>query len=158
MFNVSHFKAKSKTTLLLVKELLFADNDALHSHSSQGIQRLINAFTEASKKFGLKIKVKKTEVLCQPIPSEIEAEDIMLDGNKLNSVSEFTYFGSTISYDARIDAEIQKRMAMASAAFGRLHKRTITLSRCGLKAKYIGQLCFLLFDTVRNLGQCTGVK
>ena len=47
----------------------------------------------------------------------------MVGGNKLNSVLEFTYLGSTISSDERIDAEIQRRMARASASFGRLRQR-----------------------------------
>ena len=49
--------------------------------------------------------------------------DIMVDGNKLNSVLEFTYLGSTISSDGCIDDEIQRRMAKASASFGRLRQR-----------------------------------
>ena len=47
----------------------------------------------------------------------------MVDGNKLNSVMEFTYLGSTISSDGCIDDEIQRRMAKASASFGRLRQR-----------------------------------
>ena len=44
----------------------------------------------------------------------------MVDGNKLNSVLQFTYLGSTISSNGCIEDEIQKRMAKASASFGRL--------------------------------------
>ena len=47
----------------------------------------------------------------------------MVGGNKLNSVLEITYLGSTISSDGRIDAEIQRRMARASTSFGRLRQR-----------------------------------
>ena len=47
----------------------------------------------------------------------------MVDGNKLKSVLEFTYLGSTISNDGCIDDEIQRRMAKASASFGRLRQR-----------------------------------
>ena len=47
----------------------------------------------------------------------------MVDGNKLNSVMEFTYLGSTMSSDGCIDDEIQRRMAKASASFGRLRQR-----------------------------------
>ena len=47
----------------------------------------------------------------------------MVDGNKLNSVLEFTYLGSTKSSDGCIDDEIQRRMAKASASFGRLRQR-----------------------------------
>ena len=46
-----------------------------------------------------------------------------VDGNKLNSVLEFIYLGSTISSIGCIDNEIQRRMAKASASFGRLRQR-----------------------------------
>ena len=46
----------------------------------------------------------------------------MVDGNKLNFVLEFTYLGSTKSSNGCIDDEIQRRMAKASASFGRLRQ------------------------------------
>ena len=70
----------------------------------------MDAFSNASKKFGLKINIKKTEVLYQPNSTTTREEDIMVDG-KLNSVLEFTYLGSTISSDGCIYDEIQRRMA-----------------------------------------------
>jgi hypothetical protein len=80
----------------------------------------MDTFFKASKMIGLKINIKKTEVLLQPNPARDDKADIMVDGHKLNSVSEFTYLGSTVTKDGRIDAELQKRMAKASASFGRL--------------------------------------
>ena len=68
LFNVAHFRANTKTTQILMRELLFAE----------------------SKNFGRKINVKKTEVLYQPNSTRTREEDIMVDGNKLNSVLEFT--------------------------------------------------------------------
>ena len=112
LFNVAHFRAKNKTTRILMRELLFADDSALVAHSAEEMQKIVDAFSNASKKFGLKINIKKTEVLY-----------IMVDGNKLNSVMEFTYLGSTISSNGCIDDEIQRRMAKASASFGRLRQR-----------------------------------
>jgi len=123
LFNVAHFRAKTKTTQILVRELLFADDSALVAHSAEKIQRIVDAFSAASKKFGLKINIKKTEVLYQPNSMKTREDDIMVDENKLNSVPEFTYLGSTISNDGRIDVEIQRRMAKASASFGRLRQR-----------------------------------
>ena len=79
----------------------------------------MDAFSKASKKFGLKINIKKTEV---PNSTRTREEDIMVDGNKLNSVLEFTYLGSTISSNGCIDDEIQRRVAMASASFARLRQ------------------------------------
>ena len=83
---------------------------------------MVNAFFNASKKFCLKINIKKTEVLYQPNSTRTREEEIMVDGNKLNSLLEFTYLGSTISSNGGIDDEIQRRNAKASAYFGRLRQ------------------------------------
>ena len=123
LFKMTHFKARTKCTLTLVRELLFADDSALIAHSPERMQQVMNAFSDASKKFGLKINIKKTEVLYQPNSSRTQEMDILVDGQKLNSVPEFTYLGSTVTKDGRIDAEIQKRMAKASTSFGRLRQR-----------------------------------
>ena len=97
LFNVAHFRPKTKTTWILMRELLFADDSALVAHSAEEMQKIVGAFSDASKKFGLKTNIKKTEVLYQRNSTRTREDDIMVDGNKLNSVLEFTYLGSTIS-------------------------------------------------------------
>ncbi|KAK2162994.1 hypothetical protein NP493_1493g00012 [Ridgeia piscesae] len=124
LFNVANFRAKTKTTRILMRELPFADDSALVAHSAEEMQNIVDAFSDASKTFGLKINIKKTEVLYQPNSTRTREEDNMFDGNKLNSVLEFTYHGSTISSDGYTDDEIQRRMAKASASFGRLRTGT----------------------------------
>ena len=57
----------------------------------------MDVFSDASRKFGLKINIKILEVLYQPKSTRTREEDIIVDGNKLKSVLEFTYLGSTIS-------------------------------------------------------------
>ena len=91
LFNVAHFRAKTKTTPILMRELLFAYDSALVAHSAEEMQKLVDAFSNASKKFGQKINIKKTEVLHQPNFIRTREQDIMVDGNKLNYVLEFTY-------------------------------------------------------------------
>ena len=59
LFTVAHFRAKTKTTNILVRELLFADDSALIAHSAEEIQRIVEAFANASSKFGLKINIKR---------------------------------------------------------------------------------------------------
>ena len=54
----AHFRGKTKTTNILVRELLFADDSALITHSAGDIQRIVDAFANASSKFGLKINIK----------------------------------------------------------------------------------------------------
>ena len=57
---------KTKITNILVRELLFADDSALIAHSAEEIQRIVDAFANASSKFGLKFNRKQTEVMFQP--------------------------------------------------------------------------------------------
>ena len=125
LFNVAHFRAKTKTTRILMRELLFADDSALVAHSAEEMQKIVDAFSDASKKFGMKINIKKTEVLYQLNSTRSLEEDIIVDGNKLNSVMKFTYRGSTISCNGCIEDEIQRRMAKARASFGRLTPDTL---------------------------------
>ena len=84
----------------------------------------MDAFSDASKKFGLRFTSRRPRcMLYQPNSTRTRDEDIMVDGNKLKSVLELTYIGSTISSNGCIDDEIQRRMTKASASFGRLRQR-----------------------------------
>ena len=138
-----------------MRELLFADDSALIAHSAEEMQKIVDAFSEASKKFGLKINIKKTEVLFQPNSTRTREEDIMVDGNKLNSVLEFTYLESTISSNGCIDDEIQWRIAKASASDYARHSGTTTMCPCGLKARYTVQSCCPPSYMEPRPGQCT---
>ena len=129
-----------------MRELLFADDSALVAHSAEQTQKIVDAFFDASKKFGLKINIKKTEVLYQTKSTRTREEDIMVDGNKLN-VLEFTYLGSSISTNGCIDDEIQKRMAKASASFGRLRQRLWNNHRVSMRVK--GKIyCAIVLSTL----------
>ena len=59
LFTGAHFRAKTKTTNMLVREQPFADDSALIVHSAEEIQRIDDAFSKASSKFGLNINIKK---------------------------------------------------------------------------------------------------
>ena len=51
---------------------------------------------------------------------------IMVSNHQLNVVNNFNYLGSTITNDLSLDAEIQKRIGMASSALARLSHRVWT--------------------------------
>ena len=123
LFTVAHFTAKTKTTNILVRELLFADDTALIAHSAEEIQGIVDAFANASSKFGLKINIKKTKVISQPNSTMTLEEDNNVDETTLNHVKEFTYLGSIVASDGHIEAELQKRMSKVSMSFGHLRER-----------------------------------
>ena len=86
------------------------------------MQLSVDKLSSAWSSFGLTISTKKTEVLYQPAPGKSYTEpNIFINGNKINTVSHFTYLGSTLSQKANIDDEVNSRISKASAAFGRLH-------------------------------------
>ena len=47
--------------------------------TAEEIQKIVDAFSNASKKFTLKINMKKTEVLHQPNSTRTREEDIIKD-------------------------------------------------------------------------------
>ena len=60
LFNVAHFRDKTKSTWILVRELLFADDSALVAHSAEEMQKIVDDLSDASNKFGLKINTRNT--------------------------------------------------------------------------------------------------
>ena len=66
LFTDAHFRAKTKTTNILVRKLLFADDSALIAHSAEEIQGIVDAFANASSKFGLKINIQTEKLAGGP--------------------------------------------------------------------------------------------
>uniref|UniRef100_UPI003393167C reverse transcriptase domain-containing protein n=1 Tax=Acinetobacter baumannii TaxID=470 RepID=UPI003393167C len=95
LFNITRVRAKTKRTNVLLRELLFADDDdALVSHTEDGLQQLITRLSDACKEFGLAISLKKTNVMVQGFtgPPNLKVDDYTLE-----PVSDFNYLGSTVS-------------------------------------------------------------
>ena len=90
LFTIAHFRVKTKTANIHVREVLFADDNVLIAHSAEEIQRIVDAFANASSKFGLESNIKKTEVMFQPISTTTMEEDINVDETILNSVHKFS--------------------------------------------------------------------
>ena len=45
LYNTAHLRAKTKITKVLIRELLFADDAALTSHSEGRLQQLVTCFS-----------------------------------------------------------------------------------------------------------------
>ncbi|VDL94573.1 unnamed protein product [Schistocephalus solidus] len=81
----------------------------------------MDLFTTGYANFGLTISTAKTVVLHRPPPSaEYNAPRINVNGTQLKNVETFSYLGSTLSRNTRIDDEVAQRISKASEAFGRL--------------------------------------
>ena len=120
LFNVARLRAKTKVKTVLVRDMLFADDAALATHSETAMQRLINNFATTCEKFGLTISLKKTNVSAQDVS---QAPEIKIGDHTLDVVDEFTYLGSIISMNLSLDSEISRRIGQASGTISKLTKR-----------------------------------
>ena len=60
VFNLHRLRAKTKVTLALIRELLYADDCAIVGHSEHDLQQLADSLSITTKRFGLTISIKKT--------------------------------------------------------------------------------------------------
>ena len=120
LFNVARLRAKTKVEKILIRDMLFADDAAVATHSEHQLQSLMDRFSQACKDFGLTMSLKKTNVLAQGAESQPK---ISVDNYELEAVNQFTYLGSTISSNISLDAEIDKRVGKAATTLARLSSR-----------------------------------
>ena len=124
VFNLRRLQSKSKILEGLARDLLYADDCCLVAHSLEDVQELTDCFSRAAKRFGLTISISKTEVLLQPRPNTNPPPPVVtIDGAPLKVVDNFCYLGSMLSSDASADEDVQRRVARAGVAFGRLTQR-----------------------------------
>ena len=110
LFNFMRLHAYTKTLEQLFCDLLFADDAAFVAHTERALQHLTSC-------------LKKTGVLHKPASlEEYRPPHITIGGTELKAVYQFTYLGCTITSDAKIDREVDNRLAKANIVFGRLHK------------------------------------
>ena len=65
LFNLARLRAKTKVRNDLIRDMLFADDAAVATHTQKELQSLMDCFSQACKDFGLTISLKKTNVLGQ---------------------------------------------------------------------------------------------
>ena len=130
-------QSRSAGELFSLFELIFADDTALCSHKQENLQKAVQVFSEVSSCFGLKVSVKKTEVMIQRAKTEQQQNTpiIKLDETPLKICQQFKYLGSVISDDTLISKEIQSRITKAKAAFSKLYQRVWCRNQLSLKTK-----------------------
>ena len=120
--------------------MLFADDAAVVSHT-EGLQQLVRRLSHACKESGLKVSLKKTNVMAQDAG---HPPTIAIDRYNLEVVENFTYLGSTISNSLSIDIEVNSRIGKATAVMAKLSQRVWNNSSLTEKTRiHVHQACVL---------------
>ncbi|CAH1264223.1 AREL1 [Branchiostoma lanceolatum] len=122
LFNIARLRAKRKTITVLLRELMFANDTALCSHSEAELQGTCDAFNNTCYEFGQTISVKKTVAFSTNAPPPhitIHVNETTL----INTVEDFRYLGSTASSSGNLNREVGTRIGQAANLFGKLKSR-----------------------------------
>ena len=119
LFKLSRLGSKIRVHEKYVRDLLFADDAAITTHTQEDLQRLLDCFSNACRHFGLTISLAKTQVMGQDIK---EIPWLFIHNYKLEVIHEFVYLGSTITDNLSIDGELNKQIGKATMTLSRLTK------------------------------------
>ena len=130
--NLARLRAKTKVRKVLIRDMLFADDAAVATHTQEELRSLMDCFSQACRDFGLTFRLKKTKVLGE----DTEALPVItIDDYELDDVCQFTYLGSTITDNLSLDAELDKRIGKAAPTLARLTARVWTSPELYMKTK-----------------------
>ena len=132
LFSLACLKARTKVHEAIIRDMLFADDAAVLTHTERELQLLMDCFSQACKDFGLTISLKKTNVLGQDIPAP---PVITINDYEFKVIHQFTYLGSTINDNLSFDPEIDKRIGKAATTLACLTSRVWTNPKLTVKMK-----------------------
>ena len=128
-------QAGSKIAGRNINNLRYADDTTLMAESEEELKRLLMKVNEESEKVGLKLNIQKTKIMASdPITSW------QIDGETVETLSDFFWGGSKITADGDCSHEIKRRLLLGRKVMtdldSTLKSRDITLSTkvCLVKA------------------------
>ena len=90
-----------------IKNLRYADDTTFMAESEEGLKNFFVKVKEESEKVGLKLNIQKTKIMaCGPITSW------EIDGETVETVSDFIFLGSKITADGDCSHEIKRRLLL----------------------------------------------
>ena len=90
-----------------INNLRYADDTTLMAESEEELKSVLMKVKEESKKVGLKLSIQKTKIMASgPIPSW------EIDGETVETVSDFIALGSKITADGDCSHEIKTRLLL----------------------------------------------
>ena len=90
-----------------ISNLKYADDTTLMAESEEELKSLLMKVKEESEKVGLKLNIQKTMIVASsPITSW------QIDGETMETVADFVFWGSIITADGDCSHEIKRRLLL----------------------------------------------
>ena len=104
-------KAGIKIIRRLINKLRYADGTTLIAESKEELKSLLMKVKEESEKAGLKLNVLKTKIMASGAITSWQ-----LDGDTMETVTDFIFLGSKITADGGGSHEIKSRLLLGRKA------------------------------------------
>ena len=120
-----------------INNLRYADDTTLMAESEEELKSLLMKLKVESEKVGLKLNIQKTKIMASgPITSR------QIDGETMETVSDFIFLGSKITEDGDCSHEIKRCLFLRRKSMTNLHSalksRDMTLLKKGLSSQGYG--------------------
>ena len=104
---LDELQAGIKTAGRNINNLRYADDNTLMAESEEELKSLLMKVKEESEKVGLKLNIQKTKIMASgPIISW------QIDGETMETVTDFIFLGSKITVDGDCSHEIKRRLLL----------------------------------------------
>ena len=90
-----------------IVNLRYADNTTLMAESEEELKSLLMKVKEESEKIGLKLNIQKTKIMAYGLITSWE-----IDGETVETVSDFNFWGSKITADGDCSHEFKRRLLL----------------------------------------------
>ena len=108
-------KARIKITRRNINNHRYADDTTLMAESKEELNSLLVKVKEKSEKVGLKLNIQKTKIMASGLITSWE-----IDGETVETVSDFILGGSKITADGDCSHEIKRRLLLGRKAMTNL--------------------------------------
>ena len=99
-----------------INNLRYADDNTLMAENKEELKSLLIKVKEESKNAGLKLNIHKTKIMASsPIPSW------QIDGEKIETVTDFIFLGPKITADGDCSQEMKRRLFLRRKAMTNLN-------------------------------------
>ncbi|GFO08077.1 RNA-directed DNA polymerase from mobile element jockey [Plakobranchus ocellatus] len=125
-----------------INNLRYADDTVLIAENKEDLQKLLNIVEEESRKKGLELNSKKTEVMVISSKQESPKCDIFINKVKLKQTEKFKYLRTIISNNGKTNREISARTAQAKINFQKM-KTILTNKHISIETRKRALQCYI---------------